>query len=41
VIYGNRQRPGYDFNENYAPITRGETIRLFLSIIAVNNIIIK
>ncbi|KAJ5356073.1 hypothetical protein N7517_010682 [Penicillium concentricum] len=41
VIYGNRQRPRYDFIKNLAPITRGETIRLFLSIIAKKGMILE
>ncbi|OQE20280.1 hypothetical protein PENFLA_c012G03144 [Penicillium flavigenum] len=41
VICGNRQRPGYDFDENYAPVARGETMRLFLSIAAVNSMIVE
>jgi hypothetical protein len=41
VICGNRQRPGYDFDESYAPVARGETMRLFLSMVAVNKMIIE
>jgi hypothetical protein len=37
VIYGNRQRRGFDFDDTYAPVARPESTRLFLSIIAIRN----
>ncbi|KAI3281062.1 hypothetical protein DTO002I6_9976 [Penicillium roqueforti] len=41
VVCGNRQRPGIDFDENYAPVARGETMRLFLSMVVVNNMFLE
>lgn len=38
VICGNRQRPGFDFDDTYAPITRPESTRLFLSMVAIRQL---
>ena len=39
VICGNRQRPSFDFDESYAPIARPESIRLFLTIVYVEQLL--
>lgn len=35
VICGNRQRPGFDFDDTYAPVARPESTRLFLTMVAL------
>ena len=37
VICGNRQRPGFDFDDTYTPVARPESTRLFLSMVAIRN----
>jgi hypothetical protein len=37
VMYGNRQRLGFDFDETYTPVARPESTRLFLSMVAIRN----
>jgi transposase InsO family protein len=32
VVRGNHQRPGIDYNETYAPVIRGEILRLLVSL---------
>ncbi|KAJ5561635.1 hypothetical protein N7461_000396 [Penicillium sp. DV-2018c] len=41
VICGNRQRPGLDFDDNYAPVARSETMRLFLSMVVIKQMTIE
>ena len=35
VICGNRQRPGFDFDDTYAPVARPESTRLFLTMVVL------
>ena len=40
VIQGFRQKPGIDYFDTYAPVTRISTIRLLIDLAAINNLVV-